>query len=125
MLKNNHGVTISMLVVTIVVLLMISAISLTSGSSFVTQVRASKIVANMELVQAKVEIIKTEKDDNEIDSYVGESVAIDNKISEKEKAMIVKGTGIKFQDLIWYKWDKNVLYYKCSRIIPGVTGSAR
>lgn len=116
-MKSDKGVTILMLVITIIVLMIIAGISINTSVFFMNNVRVGRIVANMELVQAKVEIIYEEYqfqgENRKEEVLVGDLVQgeeIRNQISDKDKALLQThyGEGI-FESNLWYKWDRNTL----------------
>ena len=57
MLKNNKGITILALIITILVLLVLTSVSLGTGYSVITDIKLGRTVANMALVKAKAETI--------------------------------------------------------------------
>ena len=115
-MKNNKGVTLTMLVIIIIVLFIITGISVDTGVEFMNDVRVSRIVANMELVQAKVEIIYEEYqfqgENSEIDVLVGQKVngndifrkiSDDKTISENDRKLFENDNNL------WYQWNASVL----------------
>lgn len=60
MLKNNKGVTLVVLVITIIVLTILTGGVIKTIFSVMYNLRAGRIVANMSLVQAKAETIYEE-----------------------------------------------------------------
>lgn len=110
-MKNNNGVTIMMLVIIIIVLVILAGVSLTSSNSFMKEVRASRIITNMELIKSKAEIIY---ESNQFDStnnlLVGTNVTLNNSlISSEENNLIKSKTGKNISEMDWYRWDKNTL----------------
>lgn len=123
MLKNNKGVTILALVITIILLLILAGVSVNTGFSVVKDVRVGRMLSNMALVQAKVEVIGEEYHfhNNDTDYLVGEEVfRIDSathqleniKLSDEERNMIAQKAEVSEADLFnweWFKWDANIL----------------
>lgn len=120
MIKNNKGVTLISLVVTILVLGILAGVSLTAGTSVITQVRAGRIVSNMSLVKAKAQTIYEEYQfyNNDI-SYLAKADedvyfvgTMDLNVTQEEIDMIATEAGVTSLDVSsweWYKWDKETL----------------
>lgn len=123
MLKSNKGVTILALVITIILLLILAGVSVNTGFSVVKDVRVGRIISNMALVQAKVEVIDEDYHfyNNDTDYLVGEEVyKIDSttyqlgnaKLSAEEIKMIAQNAQVNEADVFnweWYKWDASIL----------------
>lgn len=77
MLKNNKGITLSILVITIIVILILSSIAITSADSVLTHVRIQNLTTNMLLLRSKIESLNDEYEFNETspENYVGIEVA--------------------------------------------------
>ncbi len=120
MLKNNRGVTILALVVTIVIILMLAGISLNSGFSVVDDMRVGRVITNMTLVQAKVQIINEKYSfDNHITLVgagpykISSSNQLENiTMSQKEIKLIADKANVSEADVLnwnWYKWNNSDL----------------
>ena len=115
-MKNNKGVTLTMLVIIIIVLLIITGVSVNTSITFMNDIRVGRIVANMELIQAKVETIYEEyqfqgenkKDEVLVGTEVTSSeilaiISNETTISDVDKNLLENNSNM------WYKWDLNVL----------------
>jgi len=117
MLKNNRGITMVALTLTIVILLIITAVSVNTAVFVVNDIRVGRIISNMTLVQKKVEVIyeeyQFENDNQEV--FVGDKIGNINElegvdVSEQEKQKIKAELGITdISDLEWYKWTSETL----------------
>ena len=116
MVKNEKGVTLLILVITIVVLVILMEVSFNTGYSTLTNVRAGRVIANMNLIKIKIEDIYEESQFNDDDSLL---VGVDNtKYSLAEILNQNNMPGIKnefdnyntintIKD--WYEWDEVIL----------------
>lgn len=102
MLKKNKGVTLSVLVVTIVVIFILAGITISTSDMLIKDTKKKDIIANMYIVKGKAEVI--------YDDY---------KFSE-EDATHLAGTSVSSSDVasynattnaddLWYRWDKATL----------------
>lgn len=110
MLKNNKGITILALIITILVLLVLTSVSLGTGYSVITDIKLGRTVANMALVKAKAETIyeQSQFSGNEED-LVGEKVSVDF-LSQEEIQLIEQNAGkTGLAGRVWYKWDAETL----------------
>lgn len=116
-MKSDKGVTIVMLVITVIVLIIIAGISINTSVSFMNDVRVGRIVANMELVQAKVEVIYEEYqfqgENSKHKVLIGTAVegsTIAKQISGEEKSLLKTSYGEAFfTSTLWYAWDRDTL----------------
>lgn len=111
MIKNNRGITMIMLVVTIIVLLILTGVSINTSETFMTDIRASRIISNMELVKSKAEnIYEANQFDSENNSLIGTTVTLSTSIISSEENKLIKDkTGKNISELVWYRWDRNTL----------------
>lgn len=118
-LKNNKGVTILILVVTIVLMLILAGVSLNTGFSVLDDMRMGSLVSNMNLVQAKAEVIYENYTfyNNDTDCLVGSGpYQIDHslqlgdvKLSQEELQMIAQEAEVseeEVQNWDWYQWSR-------------------
>lgn len=115
MLKNNKGITMMMLVVTVIVLIILTGVSVQTGKVSTRDTKVARKVADMKLVKAKVEVIY------EQNRFNGESLIGVNEVewftddlgielSEEEKNLIVKDRNEKnMSKWLWYMWDREIL----------------
>lgn len=110
MQKNNSGITLIPLVITVVILLILTTVSVDTGIDYINNVRISKIVVNMKLVEAKVYDIYEEYQFNEKE-LIGNIADISNlEILNEEKEEIISTYNINsFEELIWYEWNQDIL----------------
>ena len=57
MLKNNRGVTLSILVVTIVVIMILASVTVTTSDLLIKDTKSKSIISNMYLVKGKIEAV--------------------------------------------------------------------
>lgn len=108
MQKNQKGVTIMALVITILLLIMLTAVSLNTGYSVLKDIRVGRIISHMVLVKAKAETIYEQHQFNR-EELIGTPTQIDF-LSEEEKGKILEKTEKgNFEQLTWYQWDANTL----------------
>jgi Tfp pilus assembly protein PilE len=110
MVKNNKGITLISLAVTIAVLSILITISINSGYSSIKKVRAGRLVSYMTMVRAKSKLIYEDYQFKNT-SLVGTKSDLP-EISENEKSMIMNKYDIssdEFEKLNWYKWEKKDL----------------
>lgn len=105
MLRNNKGITILALVITILVLLVLTSVSLGTGYSVITDIKLGRTISNMALIKAKAETIYEQYQfSGNSEDLVGEPVTFDF-LSEKEIQVIEQNAGkMGIADSVWYKW---------------------
>lgn len=98
MLKNNKGVTLIMLVITIIVIVILGATTITASDALLKEIKAKNVTTNMILIKAKAEALYEEYSFNGIDEsdYVGMKVT---DVSKYGAENIGK----------WYRWAKSDL----------------
>lgn len=107
MLKNNHAVTLSSLVVTIIVILILAGVTITTSDFLIIDTKSKAIVSNMYLIKGKAEAIYEEYEFSEDITLPGTQVSVFTlysygvSASENEEDAKV--------DNVWYKWDKTTL----------------
>ncbi len=112
MQNNNKGVTLITLVLTILLLSVLAGVSINTGFSVVKDIRMGRIISNMVLVKAKVEVIdeQYEFSGNEADLVGKKEQAGIDFIQETEKEMIEKNAeSYDFNTWNWYCWDSDTL----------------
>ncbi len=110
MLKNNKGITILALVITVLILLILTGVSLGTGYSVITDIKLGRTVANMALVKAKAETIYEQYQfSGNSEDLVGEPVSVDF-LSEREIQLIEQNSGkTGLAGSVWYKWTAQTL----------------
>ena len=100
MLKNDKGVTLAMLIVTIIVIIILSITTISASEMLLKNTKIRNTTTNMILVKGKVEALYEEYSFNDTleKDYVGTKV---NDVSMYG----VDNAGK------WYKWDKENLTY--------------
>lgn len=97
MLKNNKGVTLTVLVVTIIVIIILAGVTISSSDSLIKNTKVKNMVTNMYLIQAKAEALYEEYQFNGTETgYIGEQVTDLNTYNVVDNGK-------------WYKWDKNTI----------------
>lgn len=119
MLRNNKGITLFALIMTIVLLTILTGVSLNTGFDVIKDVRVGRIISNMTLIKAKVETIQEEYTfyNNDTDCLVGQGPykmsAIENvSMSEEEVRLIAQQNNVTETEVSnwdWYKWDGSIL----------------
>ena len=121
MLKNNKGITIFSLVVVIAILLILAGVSLNSGFSVVDDMRVGRIITNMYLVQAKIQVIhESYSFDKNQDTLIGAGpykISSTNQLenitlSQQEMQMMADNAEVSVADVLnwdWYKWSRDDL----------------
>lgn len=104
MLKNNHGITLTVLVVTIIVIIILASIVITTSNSLIKDTKSKSIVSNMYLVKAKAEAIYDDYNFAEEGTLPGTQVAVSSLSTYG-----VSPTGNKEDDEAWYRWNKSNL----------------
>lgn len=98
MLKNNKGVTLTVLVVTIIVIIILAGVTISSSDSLIKNTKVKNMVTNMYLIQAKAEALYEEYQFNGTTTYVGTPTT--DVTSYGESA----GSEDK-----WYIWDQTTI----------------
>ena len=89
MQRNDKGITMLVLVITIVILVILTGVSINTGYSVLRDIRVGRIISNMVLVKAKVETIYEEYQfSGDEKDLVGEKNKNIPELSEAEKSMI-------------------------------------
>ena len=86
MLRKNSGVTMVMLVITVIVMLVLAGIVINKGISMVKSARNQSIYTNLLLIQAKARTM-VDKDYSEENAYIGQKItdsSLLNKLNIKE-----------------------------------------
>ena len=111
MLKNNHGVTLSILVVTIIVIFIIGGITISATSSLLIDTKAKNALSNMYLIKGKMETIYEEHQFSGKDLiYAGtNNENVSTKVNDistlSQYGISSDGT----TDNYWYIWDRDTL----------------
>ena len=113
MQKNNKGVTLLILSITIIVIFILSAVSFDTGYTVLRNVRVGRTISNMKLIQIKVEDIAEDAEFSEDEQALvglknGEATTyslaeIDAEIGTVNLSSQVNDVGE------WYKWDSSIL----------------
>lgn len=122
MLKNNKGITILILVVTILLMLILAGVSLNTGFSVLNDMRMGSVVSNMNLVQAKAEVIYENYTfyNNDTDCLVGDGPYQmdhtlqlgDVKLEQEELQLIAQKAEVSEEEVKnwnWYQWSREDL----------------
>ena len=115
MFKENKGVTIISLVLTIVILVILTSVSFTTGSSLIKNTRIGRILSSMNLVKAKAEMRYEEYQFSENEEILGTKATGIVNISQYEKDLITEKlneeniTPDEFDNWDWYIWNKTDL----------------
>ena len=107
MIKNNKGITLSALVVTVIVIILLAGITITTSDLVVKKTRSKNMYSNMYLIKGKVETIYEDYTfDNDESVLVGkEHIDADSLEATPYGNGITRGE----EDNFWYTWDKDTL----------------
>lgn len=109
MLKNQNGVTVAALVVTIIVLGILASVTISVTTDLMTDYKVKTYITNMLLVQGKAESLYEKyqfegTSDTDIGSeYMGTKTDLNSLETFKK---YLDGTN---NDKYWYKWTQNTL----------------
>lgn len=109
MIKNNRGVTLSILVVTIIILIILASVTITTSNLLIRVTESKAVVSNMYLVKGKAESLYEEYE------FLGDTLPDeDNFLGKKVSvaSLVIYGVvsnGNTEEDNTWYKWTKNTL----------------
>lgn len=98
MLKNNRGVTLSILVVTIIVILILASVTVTTSDLLIKDTKSKTVISNMYLVKGKIEALYDDFKfsgktvDDTTNCLVGDHVA-SSSVSQYYKSPEVPPTG--------------------------------
>lgn len=118
MLKNNKGVTLAALILTVIVMIILTGVSITTGYDVVKDVRAGRILSNMDLIEGKMSVIYDDYKFYNDASYIEGQGPIKinsstNKLEEitlsnEELTIIANKAGVSKTAVYswnWYKWE--------------------
>lgn len=118
-LKNNKGVTILILVVTIVLMLILAGVSLNTEFSVLDDMRMGSLVSNLNLVQAKAEVIYENYTfyNNDTDCLVGagpyqinDALQLNGvQLAQEELDMMAQKAEVSKEEVRtwdWYQWSR-------------------
>ena len=92
-MKSERGITLVSLMVTIIVILIIAGVATYSGMESVDTAKKTAFISEMEMIQAKVNIIyekrKTNEQDLEYYNNIGQDI---NKVSVSKLDTVLSGT---------------------------------
>lgn len=105
MLKNDRGVTLAILVTTIIVIIILAGTTITASDMIITSTKAKTVVTNMYLVSRKAESMYEEYQFNGTsEPYTGTKISDTTSLNSYFKDSYSQPTDSK-----WYSWDKSVL----------------
>ena len=110
MIKNNRGVTLSALVVTVIVIILLAGITITTSDLVIKKTRSKNMYSNMYLIKGKVETIYEDYTFDPTD--LTKSLA-GTQVDAYSLADMPYGKGIDLTDTnvnsLWYMWNKTTL----------------
>lgn len=113
MLKNQKGVTLTVLVVTIIVLGILASVTISTTTDLMYDSKVKTYITDMSMIKAKAETIyeKYEFENDESQSANGLGNGDDNigykvNISDMDKYGVSSDES---NNEYWYKWDKTIL----------------
>lgn len=120
MFKSNKGITLVSLVITVLLIIMLAGVSMNMGFSTVNDMRIGRIISNMKLVCAKVELVEEDRSFSNQDINLGNGpYQIENSgkldeitISQEEIEMIAENAKVSDDEVLswnWYKWSREEL----------------
>lgn len=107
MLKNEHGITLTILVVTIIVILILASVGIYNSEYLVRDTKAKSIISNMYLVKGKVETIY-----EEYQFSANAELLIGTQVAQGEISLFPSKYGAVLDNNtkdFWYTWNKENL----------------
>lgn len=121
MIKNNRGVTLSALVVTIIVIMILAGVTVTTSDLLIKDTKAKSVVSNMYLVKGKAETLYEDYQFSNNTTLPTTDTKLGTKVDVSSLATYgVSSTGDTEVDGTWYKWNKAVL--EANGLEPGMLG---
>ena len=103
MIKNNSGVTMTSLAITVFVILILASVTITATDALARNTKSKAIITNMYLVRGKAESIYEEYQFSEEINLPGENV---NVSTLSTYGVYSSGNT---EDNTWYRWTKTTL----------------
>lgn len=109
--KNDKGITIIALLITVILLIMLAGVSVNSGYSVLKDVRIGRNISNMAFVRAKVDTIYEQYQfSGKAEELIGTKVDKIDFLSNEEIVLIQQRAGnSEFANWNWYQWDSDTL----------------
>lgn len=109
MIKNNRGVTMSILVVTIIVIMILAGVTITTSNFLIRNTKAKAVISNMYLVKAKAESLYEEYEFSgdtlpTEDDFLGKRVTVSSL-----RMYNVESSGNIEEDNTWYIWTETTV----------------
>lgn len=121
MIKNNRGVTLSVLVVTIIVIMILAGVTITTSDLLIKDTKAKSVVSNMYLVKGKAETLYEDYQFSTAGVLPDSSATLGQKVDVSTLTTYgVTSTGDTEVDSTWYRWGKSVL--EANGLEPGMLG---
>ena len=106
-MKKENGITLVMLIITIIIMLILTGITFYTGSNLLKKTRLQTIMTNMLLIEAKAQTIK-----DRVEFTKNEGELYGTLVEEPNDSEIASGV----TEGKWYKWDQNTFN------LTGLTG---
>lgn len=99
-LKNNKGITLIALIITVIVMLIIASISIYGGSKIVKQAKKEDVKTNMLLLQAEIKnfVEQARFENKKIENFLNEGITVGETTLKIEQADNING--IQFYKII-------------------------
>lgn len=127
MIKNNRGVTLSALVITIIVILILAGVTITTSDFLIKDTKSKTIISNMYLIKGKVESIYEDYEFSKTTTLPGT-----NESASSLSAYGVTYSAVTEENDTWYRWnsatikslgfDENMLTGNAEYIVNYATG---
>lgn len=109
MIKNNRGVTMSILVVTIIVIMILAGVTITTSNFLIRNTKAKAVISNMYLVKAKAESLYEEYEFSG-DTLPTEDEFLGKRVTVSSLRMYnVESSGNIEEDNTWYIWTETTV----------------
>lgn len=116
MVKSEKGVTLLILVITIIIIFILLGVSVNTGYSALNNIRAGRVIANLNLIKIKVDDIYDDYQYNDDETLLvgvnDQTYTLEQIVSSNE----MNGIQSEFDDYNsikteenWYEWNKNTL----------------
>ena len=116
MVKSEKGVTLLILAITIIVLFILMGVSVNTGYNTLTNVRAGRVISNMNLIKVKLEDIYEEAQFNDDESLfvgVGNTKYSLAEILNQNNMPGFKDEFDNYNEIStirnWYEWNESIL----------------
>lgn len=109
MKNNQNGITLLILSITLVVLLILATVTINTGYNVLIDVRAGRIISNLDLVKIKADAIYDNFEFNGDKSLLVGAGGTKYRLSNIDELDQLEGIETGYENYNWYKWDTQTL----------------